>query len=140
MIREDYFPLSRTDDIFDILSGVNRLSTLNLKSGYILASRPASRRQREDRFFFIVHWLWQFAANPSGFCNVPATFELLMEAVLRGLTYEPSLVYLDHAFLGQTFQEQLEHLLTVFQRFGGAHLTLNSEKCQLFQKEPQLQC
>jgi len=53
MIREDYFPLPRTDDIFDILSGVNRLSTLNLKSGYVLVSRPGFRRQREDRFFLL---------------------------------------------------------------------------------------
>ena len=48
-------------------------------------------------------------------------------------------MYLDHAFLGQTFQGQLEHLLIVFQRFGGAHLTLKTEKCELFQKKLQLQ-
>jgi hypothetical protein len=86
-----------------------------------------------------LQWLWPFTVIPFGFCNVPATFELLVEAVLWVHTYEPCLVYLNHAFLGQTFQEQLEHLLTVFQRYGEANLTLNSEKCELFQKEPQLQ-
>jgi len=73
-----------------------------------------------------------------GFCNVLGTFELLMEGH-TGPAYKPCLVYLDHAFLGQTFQERLEHLLTVFQRSGVAHLTLNPEKCELFQKKLQLQ-
>jgi len=99
---------------------------------------PTTKR-RQLFFFIIVQWLWQFTVIPFGFCNVLATFELLMEAVVWGLMYETCLVYLDHAFVGQTFQEQLEHLLTVFQLFGGAHLTLNSEKCELFQKELQLQ-
>jgi hypothetical protein len=85
--------------------------------------------KRRQVLLFIVQWLRQFTVILFGFCNIPVMFELLMETVLQGLTYEPYLVYLDHAFLGHTFQEQLEHLLTVFQRFSRAHLTLNSEKC-----------
>jgi hypothetical protein len=58
-----------------------------------------------------------------------------MESVLRGLTYEACLVYLDDVIvIGRTFQEQLDNL-QVFQRLREAHLKLNPDKCQLFQKE-----
>ena len=73
---------------------------------------------------------------PFGLCNAPATFERLRESVLRGLTYEACLVYLDDVIvIGCTFQEQMYNLRKVFQRLREAHLKLNPEKCQLFQKE-----
>jgi len=59
-----------------------------------------------------------------------------MESVLRGLTYDACLVYLDNAIvIGRTFQEQLENLRKVFQRLRKAHLKLNPVKGQLFRKE-----
>jgi hypothetical protein len=70
-----------------------------------------------------------------GLCSVPATFERLMETVLRGVTYESYLVYLDVMVFRRTFQEHLLNLRKVFQRFREARLKLNPEKCQLLQKE-----
>jgi hypothetical protein len=73
---------------------------------------------------------------PFGLCNAPATFERLMETVLRGLTYDSCLVYLDDVIvIGCTFEEHLIILRKVFQRFREACLKLNPEKCQLLQKE-----
>jgi hypothetical protein len=46
-----------------------------------------------------------------GICNTPATFEKLIETVLRGLTYESSLVYLDDIIMsGRTLQDHLRKL------------------------------
>jgi hypothetical protein len=73
---------------------------------------------------------------PFGLCNAPATFERLMESVLRGLIYDACLVYLDDIIvIGRTFQEHLDNLRKVFQRLRGAHLKMNQEKCRLFHKE-----
>jgi hypothetical protein len=59
-----------------------------------------------------------------------------METVLGGLAGESCLVHLDDVIvIGRTFQEHLLNLRKVFQRFREAHLKLNPEKCQLFQKE-----
>jgi hypothetical protein len=70
-----------------------------------------------------------------GFCNAPAMFEQLMESVLRGLTYSTCLVHLDDMVIGHFLQEQLDNLRKVFQRLREAHLKMNPEKYQLFQKE-----
>jgi hypothetical protein len=59
-----------------------------------------------------------------------------MESILRGLTYDACLVYLDDVIVvGGTFQEQLDKLRNVLQTLRDAHLKLNREKCQLFRKE-----
>jgi hypothetical protein len=73
---------------------------------------------------------------PFALCNAPATFERLMETVLRGLTYESCLVYLDDVIvIGSTFEEHLLNLRKVFERFRDARLKLNPGKCHLLQRE-----
>ncbi|GBN37863.1 Retrovirus-related Pol polyprotein from transposon 297 [Araneus ventricosus] len=48
---------------------------------------------------------------PFGLCNAPATFERLMETVLRGLSSEACLVYLDDIIIVErTFEEHLNNL------------------------------
>jgi hypothetical protein len=80
--------------------------------------------------------LWQFKFMSFGLCNAPATFERSLETVLRGLTYESCLIYLDDVIvIGRTFQEHLLNLRKVSHQFREAGLNLNPEKCQLFQKE-----
>jgi hypothetical protein len=73
---------------------------------------------------------------PVGLCNAPAKFEMFMETVLRGLTSDSRLVYLDDVIvIGRTFEKHLVNSRKVFQRFREARLKLNPEKCQLLQKE-----
>jgi hypothetical protein len=76
-----------------------------------------------------IQGLWQFTVMPFGLCNTPATFERLTETVLRGLTGESCLVYLEDVIvIGRTFREHLLNLRKVFQWFRESHLMLNSEK------------
>jgi hypothetical protein len=80
--------------------------------------------------------LWQFTVKPFGHCNALATFERLMETVLRGLTYDSRIVYLDDVIvIGHMFKEHLLNSWKVFQWFCESHLKLNPEKCQLLHKE-----
>jgi hypothetical protein len=73
---------------------------------------------------------------PFGLCSAPATFERLKESILRGLTYDACLVYLDDVIvIGRTFQEQFHNLRKVFQSLRVAHLKRNPGKCKLFQRE-----
>jgi hypothetical protein len=73
---------------------------------------------------------------PFGLCNAPATFERLMETVLRGLTYDSCLVYLDDVIvIGRTFQEHIFNFRKVFERFREASLKPYPGKCKLLQKD-----
>ncbi|GBO00095.1 Retrovirus-related Pol polyprotein from transposon 297 [Araneus ventricosus] len=59
-----------------------------------------------------------------------------METVLRGLTSEACLVYLDDIIIvGRTFQEHLNNIRKVFQRLQKANLDLSPKKCRFFRKE-----
>jgi hypothetical protein len=63
---------------------------------------------------------------PVDLCNAPPTFEQLMKSVLRGMTYDTFLVYVDDFIVfGCTFQEQLDNLRKVFQMLRKAHLKIN---------------
>ena len=67
------------------------------------------------------------------FGNVPATFEHLMETVLRGLQFETCLVYLDDIIVfGKTFEEMVVNLSKVLNRLETAGLKL---KCVLFARQ-----
>ncbi|KAK3093316.1 hypothetical protein FSP39_013979 [Pinctada imbricata] len=80
--------------------------------------------------------LYEFSVMPFGLCNAPATFQRLMESVLRGLQFETCLVYLDDIIvLGKSFEEMIANLSQVFDRLQQAGLKLKAKKCNLFASE-----
>lgn len=80
--------------------------------------------------------LYQFKVMPFGLCNAPATFERLMETVLRNLRWDICLVYLDDIIVvGNTIRDMIQNLTLVFDRLLAASLKLKARKCTLFAKE-----
>jgi hypothetical protein len=132
--KKDSYPLPRIDDTLDTLSGSKWFSTLDLKSGYWQVD--IDEADREKTAFSVGNGLWQFTVMPFGLCNAPATFERLMERVLRGLHWKTCLVYLDDIIvIGKTFKTHLANLEEVFQRISAAGLKLNPKKCCFLQNE-----
>lgn len=84
--KKDSYPLPRIDDTLDILSGAKWFSTLDLQSGYWQVE--IDERDREKTAFSMGDGLWEFSVMPFGLCNAPATFERLMEHVLKGLNWK----------------------------------------------------
>ena len=67
-----------------------------------------------------------------GLTNAPATFQRMMELVLRGLPWQVCMVYLDDVLLySPTFEDHLSSLGEVFSRIQAAGLRLNPKKCHL---------
>ncbi|GFU87336.1 retrovirus-related Pol polyprotein from transposon 297 [Trichonephila clavipes] len=65
---------------------------------------------------------------PFGLCNAPATFERLMETVLKGLTFEACLIYLDDVIIGgRTFEEHLQNIRKPDGYNGSTSITLTSD-------------
>ncbi|GFX87454.1 retrovirus-related Pol polyprotein from transposon 297 [Trichonephila clavipes] len=132
--KKDSYPLPRIDDTLDTLSGHKWFSTLDLKSGYWQVE--IHPEDREKTAFTSGQGLWQFKVMPFGLCNAPATFERLMETVLKGLTFEACLIYLDDVIIGgRTFEEHLQNNRKVLSKLSDANLKLNPSKCKFFQKE-----
>lgn len=131
---KDSYPIPRIDDMLDQLQGNSWFSTLDLKSGYWQVKiRP---RDKEKTAFSCGEGLWQFTVMPFGLCNAPATFERLMEKVLRQLLRKVCLVYLDDVIIfGKSFEEMLNRLRQVFLQLRSANLKLNPKKCSFFKKE-----
>ena len=91
---------------------------------------------REKTAFVTQGGLYEFRVMPFGLVNTPATFERLMERVLRGIAWSECLVYLDDILVfGPDFGTTLARLERVLDRLGEAGLKLKAKKCQLFQEE-----
>ena len=64
-----------------------------------------------------------------GLCNSPGTFQRLMDLVLRGLTWQSVLVYIDDIVVYALFHAELQlRLAEVFERVLIANLKLKPSK------------
>jgi hypothetical protein len=128
---KDAYPLPRIDDSLAQLSGMKYFSTLDLNAGYWQVE--VASHDREKTAFTTRKGLYSFKVMPFGLCNAPATFERLMETVLRGLQWQICLVYLDDIIVvGETVENMIENLTQVFDRLLAAGLKLKARKCSLF--------
>ena len=109
---KDSYPLPRSDDSVEALSGARWFSTLDLKSGYWQVE--LDEQAKEKTAFSIGTGLWQFTVMSFGLSNAPATFERLIEQVLAGLPLNTALIYLDDVLVaGCSFAEHMANLRVV---------------------------
>jgi len=81
---------------------------------------------------FITPWgLFEWNRMPFRLCNVPATFQRLMNQVLRKYLGKFILVYLDDIIIySRTFEEYKEHVKLVFKVLRAASLMMKPKKCK----------
>ena len=134
LTKKDAHPLPRVDDTLDSLSGAQWFSTIDLASGYWQVE--VAEEDKEKKAFSTPFGLFQFCTMPFGLCNVPSTFQRLMERVLTGLHWSTRLVYIDDIILfSRTVQEHFRNLTEVFQRLKQAGLKLKPRKYHLFRNK-----
>ncbi len=127
---KDSHPLPRVDDTLDALAGAAWFSTLDFSNGYWQVE--VAEEDREKTAFTTGQGLYQWRSMPMGLSNAPATFQRLMELVLRGLPWHICMVYLDDILIyNKTFEEHMSSLKEVFSRIQSAGLRLNPRKCHL---------
>ena len=72
-------------------------STLDLATGYWQVGM--SQDSKEKTAFVTHEGLYEFTVMPFGLCNAPATFQRLMEVILRGLARSKCVVHLDNTMV-----------------------------------------
>ena len=124
---KDVFPLPRIDDLLDKMRGKSVFSTLDAKTGYWQIQMGES--SREKTAFITSEGLYEFQVMPFGLCNAPATFQRLMQRILRGLEDFCS-VYIDDVIVfSSSIEEHLDHLQQIFARLRRVGLKLQPKKC-----------
>lgn len=126
--RKDVYPLPRIDDALDCLQGAEFFSSLDLRSGYWQV--PMASDDKPKTAFITPDGLYEFNVMPFGLCNAPATFERMMDAILRGLKWNTCLCYLDDVVVfAPDFPTHLHRLEQVLRCLTTAGLQLNLKKC-----------
>lgn len=131
--RKDVYPMPRIDDALDTLQGAQFFSSLDLRSGYWQI--PMDEADKEKTAFATPDGLFEFNVMPFGLCNAPATFERMIDNVLRGLKWKTCLCYLDDIVIfSSTFDEHLHRLDVVLTSLANAGLQINTKKCHFASK------
>jgi hypothetical protein len=134
MTKKDCYPLPRIDDMLETLSGCQWFTSLDLANGFWQVELDP--KDREKSTFITRFGTFEFAVMPFGLCNAPATFQRLMDTVLRDILWQFVVVYVDDINVGsKTFEEHLQHLKEVFTRLSNAGLKLSPEKCFFFKEK-----
>lgn len=131
---DDRYPLPNISDILDKLGRCQYFSTLDLASGF---------HQLEMHFddikktaFNVENGHYEYLRMPFGLKNAPATFQRVMDNVLKELINKICFVYMDDIIVFSTsLQEHLVNLKTVFQKLRESNLKVQLDKSEFLRKE-----
>ena len=125
--RKNTYPLPRIDDCLNAFGEARYFSKIDLLSGYWqvrVDSQDISKtafNTREGKFEFLV--------MPFGLTNAPATFQTMMNQVLRPLLNKTVVVYLDDIVIfSKTREEHEQHVLEVLKALKKEELRIHPDK------------
>lgn len=129
----DRYVIPNISDILDKLGRSQYFTTLDLASGFHqIAMHPDSI---EKTAFSVENGHYEFLRMPFGLKNAPATFQRLMDNVLKDLQGKICLVYMDDIIVFSTsLQEHISNLKSVFQKLKESHLKIQLDKCEFLCK------
>ena len=102
---------------------------------WILASPHGPRVKQYTTFTVGNLGFYEFTRMLLGLCNMPVTFQHLMQNTLGELNLTNCIIYLDDVIIFGCTEEHLEHLRVVFEHFREFNLKLKPSKCSFFQME-----
>ena len=127
------YPIPRMDDTLDALAGSRVFCTLDLNSCYYQVSvDPQDQHKTQIVTPFGTH---SFTRMPFGAVGAPMTCARLLNVVLGDVSDTECVHYFDDIIVhGETFDDVIASLERVLSRLHNAGLTVNLDKCDLFQK------
>ena len=124
----DAYPLPNISDIFDQLGNAQYFSVFDLASGFQqIETHPEDQAKTA---FSSPRGHFENLRVPMGIKNAPATFQLLMDMVLKGMHGTEVFVYLDDIVIyAESLEEHDKKARRFFDRLRSANLKLQPDKC-----------
>ena len=133
--KKDSYPLPRIQEVLESMARAAHFSTMDFKSGFWQV-RMAPKSQQYTAFMVGNLGFYEFTRMPFRLCNVPATFQHLMQNMLGELNLTYCIIYLDDVIVyGCIEEEHLECLQIVLEHFREFNLKLKPSKCSFFQTD-----
>ena len=126
--RKNTYPLLLIQECIDQMGKSTHMSTLDLTSGY-WQMRVAAKDIHKTAFN-TRYGKYEFLVMPFGLTNAPATFQTLINNILRPFLDKFVVVYLDDITVySNSYKEHLQHLHQVFEALARHKLYANPAKC-----------
>lgn len=131
---DDRYPLPNINEILDKLGRCTYFSTIDLASGYHQIEMKQSDIPKTA--FTVDHGHYEYTRMTFGLKNAPATFQRVMDNMLRDMIGKNCLVYMDDIVIySSSLQEHIETLTKVFQRLRSHNFKAQLDKCEFLRKE-----
>ncbi|EFA12120.1 Retrovirus-related Pol polyprotein from transposon 17.6-like Protein [Tribolium castaneum] len=130
----DKYPLPNITDILDKLGKSIYFTTLDLASGFHQVQMNPD--DIEKTAFSTENGHYEYLRMPFGLKNAPATFQRVMDNILRGIQNKKCFVYLDDIIIFSTsLEEHIVRLKEVFERLRNANFKIQLDKSEFLRKE-----
>ena len=125
----DAYPMPRVDELIERLGPARYLTTLDLTKGYWQV--PLTRTAREKTAFTTPGGLYQYTVLPFGVHGAPATFQRMMDQLLRPHQAYAA-AYIDDIIIhSDSWDVHVRQLRAMLGELRKAGLTANPAKCRL---------
>ncbi len=124
--KSDSYPIPNVHDSLSKLHGAQIFAKIDLAAGYWQI--PMHRSDIEKTAFVTPFGLYEYMVMPFGLKTAPATFQRMMDRVLRGISN--TMVYLDDILVyAESFSELNVRLSQVLERLSQHNLKARAKKC-----------
>ena len=128
------YPLPKVDELMDRLHGARYFTKIDLYSGYHQIRVQESNIEKTA--FVSRYGSFEYLVMPFGLCNAPATFQRIMNTILRDGLDKFVLVFLDDILVYSRMREEhIQHLCSILSRLRSEKFYGRLAKCDFFRTE-----
>ena len=132
--ESDLFPIPPVKNVLSALSGNKYFAKIDLTSGFFQVALDKHSQPKTAFSTDIGHY--EFVVLAQGLKNSPSCFSRTINTVLAGLEWNILVSYVDDCIVfANTFENFIERLRIVFDRFKKYNLKLKANKCEFGMNE-----